>query len=240
MRNFLSTVIGIPDSTGGDIHERRDAVRSQGMETIDDLIEFDDDDVKILCASVRKPGGTIDDPNDAARTIPNPGHSISAISEKRLKLAMRGDFESAADFLLLNAPAPKDIERSYRVSATVLGDISEGKGEGRNKINKNDGIGKTGVELRYHSKSEYQKLGGAQKKELHEWRLNKKGAGGGGNSNDEKYKSRISSLETQLKELLEFNKDMHTKICSLSTNQDTSEDNANRRGPLTNPLNQQS
>ena len=107
-------------------------------------------------------------------------------------------------------------------------------------IRLNDGIGKTGDELRYHSKSEYQKLGGAQKKELHEWRLNKKGASGGGSSNDEKYKSRISSLETQLKELLESNKDMQAKICSLSTHQATSEDNANRRGPLTNPLNQRS
>ena len=64
MRNFLSTVIGIPDSTGGNIHERIDAVQSKGMETIDDLIKFDNDDVKILCTSVQKPGGTIADPNN--------------------------------------------------------------------------------------------------------------------------------------------------------------------------------
>ena len=121
------------------------------------------------------------------------------------------------------------MKRSYRVSATVIGDISEEKSQGRKKTNRNDGVGKTGVELRYHSKSEYQKLNKAQKKELHEWR-----------SSDEKYKSRVSSLETQLKELLEVNKDMQAKICSLSTNQTTPDNNADRRGPLTNPLNQRS
>ena len=92
MRNFLSTVIGIADSPGigNDIHARRDAIRNEGMESIEDLTEFEDDDVKVLCASVRKPGGTIQDPNNAAQRIPNPGHSVPAISEKRLKLACYG------------------------------------------------------------------------------------------------------------------------------------------------------
>jgi len=31
----------------------------------------------------------------------------------------RSDFEEAADFLLLNAPAPKEIENNYRISALV-------------------------------------------------------------------------------------------------------------------------
>ena len=65
MRNFLANVIGIADSPGVDIHERRDAIRNEGMESIGDLVEFEDDDVKILCASVRRPGGTIVDPNNA-------------------------------------------------------------------------------------------------------------------------------------------------------------------------------
>ena len=90
MRNFLGGIIGIADSTGANIHDRRDAVRNEGMQTIDDLAEFEEEDVKILCASVRKPGGTIADPNDATRQIPNLGHSIPAIAEKRLKLACYG------------------------------------------------------------------------------------------------------------------------------------------------------
>ena len=90
MRNFLGGIIGIADSTGANVHDRRDAVRDEGMETIDDLAEFDEEDVKNLCASVRKPGGMIEDPNNATKQIANPGHSIPAIAEKRLKLACYG------------------------------------------------------------------------------------------------------------------------------------------------------
>ena len=90
MRNFLADVIGIADSPGTNIHARRDAVRNEGLEVMADLIEFDDEDVKTLCASVRKPGGTIPDPAGARRQIQDPGHSIPAISEKRLKLACYG------------------------------------------------------------------------------------------------------------------------------------------------------
>ena len=80
MRDFLSVVIGVADSPGANVHDRRDAVRYEGLESVDDLIEFEEDDVKILCASVRKPGGTIEDPVDATRRIANPGHSIPVIT----------------------------------------------------------------------------------------------------------------------------------------------------------------
>lgn len=90
IRNFLADVIGINDGPVGNIHQIRDKVRDEGLDQITDLVEFDDEDVKILCASVRKPGGSIQDPNDATRTIPDPGHSIAAICEKRLRLACYG------------------------------------------------------------------------------------------------------------------------------------------------------
>ena len=90
IRNYLADVIGIADGPPGNLNLVRDKVRQEGLDNIGDLIEFDDEDVKILCASIRKPGGTIQDPNDAARTIPDPGHSIAAISEKRLRIACYG------------------------------------------------------------------------------------------------------------------------------------------------------
>ena len=90
MRTYLRDVIGIPDSPGADVNARRVAVQNEGLETISDLIEFDEKGIKTLCISVRNPGGTITDPNDAARTISNPGHSIPAIAEKRLKDAVYG------------------------------------------------------------------------------------------------------------------------------------------------------
>ena len=82
-RTYLRDVIGVTDP-----RERREAVQEQGLETITNFLEFDKDGIETLCASVRKPGGTIVNPNanvaGAPATIPNPGYSIPAISEKRL------------------------------------------------------------------------------------------------------------------------------------------------------------
>ena len=57
------------------------------METIDELAEFYEEDVKTLCESVQKPGGTIVDLNYANQRIANPENLIPEISEKHLKLA---------------------------------------------------------------------------------------------------------------------------------------------------------
>ena len=81
-RTYLRDVIGVPDP-----RERREAIQEQGLNTINDLLEFDKESIDTLCYAVRKPGGTIPDPdpNAAANaTIPNPGYSVPAICEKRL------------------------------------------------------------------------------------------------------------------------------------------------------------
>ena len=104
MRTFLREVIGIDDTPPPDTGARRDAVRGEGLETITDLADFDEDDVKILCASVRKPGGTVQDPDDNTRMIPNPGFSVPAIAEKRLKLACYG----ARLYRMLDRPISSD------------------------------------------------------------------------------------------------------------------------------------
>ena len=87
MRTYLRDVIGIADMTVGAANQRRVAVQEEGLELIEDFLEFDEEGIKVLCNSVRKPGGTIQDPTDATRVIPNPGFSISAISERRMKQA---------------------------------------------------------------------------------------------------------------------------------------------------------
>ena len=104
MRTYLRDIIGIADSPAPDLAARREAVREEGLETITDLADFDEEDIKILCASVRKPGGTIGDPNDNTRRIPNPGFSIPAIAEKRLKLACYG----ARIYRMLGRPITSD------------------------------------------------------------------------------------------------------------------------------------
>ena len=84
---------------------------------------------------------------------------------------MRDDFEEAADFLMLTAPAPKEIVKSYRISAVSLQNEKKGNG---GTSRQNDGIGKTGVEFRYHTRKEYEKLNSDQRAELHSWRKARK------------------------------------------------------------------
>lgn len=123
MRNFLSTVIGIADSpgTGTAVHARRDAVRAENLENIEDLAEFEDDDIKILCASVHKPGGTIVDPNNASSRIPNPGHSVMSISKKRLKIACYGAwiYESLGRTITSNSLSRNRLKQFKKYHATI-------------------------------------------------------------------------------------------------------------------------
>ena len=105
-RTYLRDVIGIADVPGGNPTARRIAIQDEGLTTIDDLVDFDDDEIKILCQSVRKPGGSIVDPNDATRTrtIPDPGFKIPSVCEKRLKLAANG----ARLYAKINRPITAD------------------------------------------------------------------------------------------------------------------------------------
>ena len=87
MRVYLRDVIGVTDVTGGNVGLRRVAVQDEGLVVIDDFLEFDEEGIKALCSSVRKPGGTIDDLANPGTLIPNLGYSISAIAERRMKQA---------------------------------------------------------------------------------------------------------------------------------------------------------
>ena len=87
-RTYLRDVIGVADPQA-----RREAIQEEGLNTLEDLIEFDSDGIKALCGSVRKPGGTIENPayvagGDQPEQIPNPGFAIPAICESRLKIAV--------------------------------------------------------------------------------------------------------------------------------------------------------
>ena len=90
MRTFLRDVIGITDVEGPDPAARRIAIQEEGLNVLEDLLEFDKDGIKSLCSSVRKPGGQVPDPNNLGRLMSNPGFNIPAICEKRLQLACYG------------------------------------------------------------------------------------------------------------------------------------------------------
>ena len=80
MRTYLRDVIGIVDNDGpGAANLRQVAVQNEGLDMIEDFLEFDDEGIKILCNSIRKPGGLIEDVANAGVMINNPRYSISAI-----------------------------------------------------------------------------------------------------------------------------------------------------------------
>ena len=104
MRTYLRDIIGVADSVGTNPAARRVAIQEEGLSVLTDLLEFDDAGIKTLCSSVRKPGGLITDPNDANRQIVDPGFSIPAICEKRLKWAVYG----AKMYRLISRPIGHD------------------------------------------------------------------------------------------------------------------------------------
>ena len=98
-RTYLRTVIGLGNNAEGT--ERADAIMSEGLNDLADIHELaNDDGIKTLCASVRKPAGTIaqpgwvapvPNPNQlAAPQVPRAGKVIPAICEQRMMMAAYG------------------------------------------------------------------------------------------------------------------------------------------------------
>ena len=59
----------------------------EGITTVEDLEEFNDDDLKAVRDNLKKPSGTVPDPNDNNLRIPAPAYVIGAKSFKRIKIA---------------------------------------------------------------------------------------------------------------------------------------------------------
>ena len=66
-------------------------VNGQGIDSLDELKTLKDDDVVALCKIIRRPGGTIPNPNAAQAgqpaEIPAVGHAIPIRAEQNIKLA---------------------------------------------------------------------------------------------------------------------------------------------------------
>ena len=126
-------------------------------------------------------------PNEATR-VRRFLHSLDSsdqriISAKTSILAdpqMKNDFESMSNFLMIVAPPVKQQQEQHRVSAQSFVK-TENKGK------------QTGVELRFHTRAEYEKLTGAQKSELYEWRKANNIRSSGKKDNDNKDSNNSSS-----------------------------------------------
>jgi hypothetical protein len=83
----------------------------------------------------------------------------------------REDFEAASMHLLPYDHVAK--KRSTANNKRGAGEISEAVGAEVSSFGAKEGIGKSGVHLRYHKPAEYDQLSKDQKEELKEWRDNK-------------------------------------------------------------------
>jgi hypothetical protein len=63
----------------------------QGINTLEELENLEDKAVERLCQALKKPGGTVPNPNAGApgapAQIPKPGFNVSIKAEENLKLA---------------------------------------------------------------------------------------------------------------------------------------------------------
>ena len=60
-------------------------LQAEGIVAVDDLEEFNDDDLSTLMSNLRRPAGTTTDQN--GNVVPNPSYVLGAKSLKRLKIA---------------------------------------------------------------------------------------------------------------------------------------------------------
>jgi len=181
-----------------------------------------------------------------AYEVPNEGtrvrkllHSLQCsdpriISAKTAILAdengKKNDFEAASNFLLIAAPPTRHEPDSRRVSGV------RNNGEFHETPNK----GETGVELRFHTPSEYYKLNGGQKAELYKWRSeqkmkktshNRSGTAqppGEGKSRSALKRRKISAMQTEMESLKQIVAELTSSNDNVNKEEKKEDGNKNR------------
>ena len=137
---------------------------------------------------------------------------------------MMNDFEKAAAYLLPYDPIAK--KRTSQGSKCNIADIYDVKVvEGGANVSAASAssklsVGKTGVEFRFYTKSEYDKLNKAQKNELHEWR-----ASNGRSSRKKARKSDDGGNRNQTKTIIAAVKQYHEEQAKVKQ-QEAEQDDA--------------
>ena len=74
---------------GSGSDERSEAIARQGLESLQTLSEISSSDIKAICDTARRPGGSITVGQGAdARTLPNPGYAIPGLLQAKLELGV--------------------------------------------------------------------------------------------------------------------------------------------------------
>ena len=86
MKTFLKNVIGLSDDAATQLHT------IHGLDLLNAFQSLSNKDIDDICQTARKPGGMIEHP-DSTMAVPlpnisNPGVTVPAIADKRLKLCV--------------------------------------------------------------------------------------------------------------------------------------------------------
>eukprot|EP01082_Thalassiosira_pseudonana_P000220 g65.t1 g65 contig1:151778-153098(+) len=109
---------------------------------------------------------------------------------------MREDFERAVTFLLPCDPVARKRHKEKRLFANISSTDAAATVSGASGLK--SGIGKTGVELRYHNSTEFKALEDAQRKELIAWRKNKRNERKQSDSGDSERKRPAKKLKKMI------------------------------------------
>ena len=116
MRNFLTSQLNVADD------DQADLFIDEGFDSFSAFAVFLDTDIHYLCTSLRKPGGTIQDPGNASKTISNPGSTVRHTTEMRLKSTCR----AAKYFVNIGrTPSATNLAWTFVKQFRLLDDIIE-------------------------------------------------------------------------------------------------------------------
>lgn len=141
----------------------------------------------------------------------------------------RGDFELAADFLVLNAPTSKVMQDDHRISAVSQGSKRHSGNPKNGEDDRTlDDLKHVKIEDRFYNQSEYPSLTHDQKYKLKLLRATR----GDQSARQGKGRRRTQSRKDNFKKMKAENKDFMQRIAALESKlsgdtDDTSDDNAN-------------
>ena len=139
---------------------------------------------------------------------------VSAITHIEGNPGQRDNFEQAANFLLLRAPSTSNNDNTRRIISVK----NKNKGSGKHKVGE-----KTGVELRYYTMKEYNKLSHEEKKELASLQKDRNKENAGNDQTISALKQQVEELEARL-------------VAAINTKDELAE--PAKSDPLKNPLTQ--
>ena len=162
---------------------------------------------------------------------------IRADNDPNNPYSKRYNFEAAVAYMLPYCPVAKKLQTGEKQEYANISLVDSYNANPTNSFGSKKTIGKTGVHLHYHNKSEYASLTKAQKQELREWRdternrgkeFPKKGAQlatGNKYANKKARKAMVSTVQQQVKKQLD-------EVANQLSQQHTTEQNLPSGNPL--------